>query len=410
MVKYKGKIVETSSRRRFLNIASLGITIGLTGCLSLRESGSKETTAITTKSRHVGDNDATSEQRTSVKALPQYTLEEIWNTDIEGRKLYPTANSVVAVGEKTASGISKSSGEIKWQQEPKTDEYFLAQGRGTFASDSNAIFIPALNSESGGVYALDRNTGSTLWRTNLPHRRSFIAGIHDEFGLITVNQPRRGDMTEGMIVAIERSNGQISWETKYPYKLNDAMIVGNMVFVADRESLKAVSVDANSSPQVISENSASTITLYNGNILLIDHLSCRILDGESMEILSKFEDIPNIYPFPTVSGNQIFVGTPGNDFIGIDINSESVMWHVKGDRKVTAHTMGDQLIWMVDEGGRVLGLQPSNGSIHAEEEITDLFEFEGVTNSGVVDGWHIEGGQLFAGQANSVRTFQIVEQ
>ena len=133
------------------------------------------------------------------------------------------------IGDRALFCLEAKSGEVKWKAPLKLNPWSgpALSGNVVLVGGSSIRFDPQqLKQGKGELTALDRATGSVLWRKDLPGGVVSPAAIKDGLAVFTA--------TDGKVRAWETASGQVTWnyDAKAPFFAGPA-IAGGIVYVAD---------------------------------------------------------------------------------------------------------------------------------------------------------------------------------
>ena len=193
---------------------------------------------------------------------------------------------------------------------------------------SNMVFC---GSDNGAMYAVDLYSGTVLWTNKTSNAIESPAAILPDSSLIVGN-------VDGTLLCMDIGTGKTLWSFT-----TNGKIIGSPNIIPHNKSVvigcydnNLYCVDASSGKLIWKYQSESYI---NGSPAVIDNKivfgGCdaflHILDAISGKTLAKLSVDSYVAGAVAVSNNKAFLGTYGGKLLGIDINSNNIIWQFTPD-------------------------------------------------------------------------------
>lgn len=220
-------------------------------------------------------------------------------------------------------------------------------------------------------YAIDANSGKTLWEHQNDEPVAAVAAITD-------SQVFFSDLG-GYVVALDRAQGQLMWR-QYLGKeiLGQPAVVGDrLVLVKGEKTIVALNTG---SGDVLWEREVKTfvremtmrghsnlvshagdlyVGLADGHVYRLDPMSGQILWSKNLTIpLRSFKDVDATV---AIEGEDLYVGGYFGVFYKLNAKTGSIVWAAEIPTGNEALVLGDMVI-VSDSDGRVHGLNKQTGS------------------------------------------------
>ena len=258
--------------------------------------------------------------------------------------------------------------------------------KGGFAVSGNALIF---GTETGGMYALNKRTGSVLWTyrgTNSVTGAPVVAGDKVFF--------TQGD---GTITCLRVSDGSLVWET-VPHEGENAMIdsgltAGNGMLFFARSDYKLYAVSQNDGHVLWTYSGSSqglrTAPAYSDGLVFLGEYDgiFSIIDAKTGKRLNG-GGAGGAINTPVVSNGNVYFSSWDGSVNAVKIKGTEPLWNTKiGDPVTTSPVAGEGMLVVGTGRGIVAGLDAKNGSI--------LWRFN--TEGGAVEADPvISGGIVFA--------------
>ncbi|MCD2205133.1 PQQ-binding-like beta-propeller repeat protein [Halobacterium sp. KA-6] len=238
-----------------------------------------------------------------VVAIDLDSWTESWTHEIDGRPNAPTVSEnlvIVSSDQGDVTAIDAGSGDIEWTRN-FGDDHQNAAIPAPPAIDSNRVYVSAQGSAMQGVYALDRDSGETLWSIPGPdipapfvragdvvlgsYREYELAAFDVETGKSQWSQAIHGGRLFAPAVADDRvfsadretvyalslGRGESDWETELTVR-GVPLVVGNSVVVPTQDGLVGLSIEDGTERWTISESpDTACVPVENGLIYAVEN-------------------------------------------------------------------------------------------------------------------------------------------
>lgn len=239
-----------------------------------------------------------------VVALDLDRWTESWTHDTNGRPNSPTVSDdlvIVSSDHGDVTALDADSGDVEWTR-TFGDDHQNAAIPAPPAVDSNRVYVSAQGSAAQGIYALDRDSGETLWSTSGPdipapfvragdvvlgsYREYELAAfdvetgesqwsqaIHDgELFAPAVADGRVFGADRGTVYALALENGAVDWEEEIAVE-GAPSVVGDSVIVPAQDGIVGLDVNDGSERWTVSESPATACLPIEHGLLSISQSS-----------------------------------------------------------------------------------------------------------------------------------------
>jgi outer membrane protein assembly factor BamB len=219
--------------------------------------------------------------------------------------------------------------------------------------------------EDGEVRALDRNSGKTLWKTELETRLSGGVGLYEDALLV--------GSSDGSVIRLDAGTGEQQWSTRLSGEvLAPPQADGNRVVVqtydGKLQGLDYASGDKiwtyDSNVPVLTIRGTSTPILSNG-VVFAGFANGRVaaFNAESGDLLwevrvaisqgrSEIERIVDIDGTMVLQGSELYVASYQGRIVAIDVSSGRKVWQ-RDVSSVSGVDQGFGNVYVADENGTV---------------------------------------------------------
>src|SRR6266571_3031116 len=217
------------------------------------------------------------------------------------------------------------TGEILWSQQLGGRYYYT----GTPVGHDGVLYATFYSSAGGYVYALDENTGDTIWVVGSETGLDFDARVPMAYsdGLVF------GTAWGGQAYALHAADGTVAWTFQmngYSLVTGAAINAGLAYFTSLSGTIYAV--DEFSGAQVWSHNMGNTVTttplFAQGNIYVGDYSGTETaLDASTGDVVWSTGGFSLIdVSTPAYDGTAIYFGDFRNEYVSLDALTGSVLW------------------------------------------------------------------------------------
>ncbi|VTS06697.1 outer membrane protein assembly factor BamB family protein [Tuwongella immobilis] len=235
------------------------------------------------------------------------------NGAIEGAPAIVGDTVFIASFDEHLYALNRTDGTLRWKTK-------LAPMKAPAAVHKNRVFIGDID---GKFYGLDATTGKRLWTYEMGAEITAGANFFGDSILIGSHDQTLYSLT---------LDGKLNWKYEIDGPINGAAaVVGNKTFVAGCDSMLHM-VDADKGKQLGTIN----------------------LDGQAGATAA-------------ISGNQLFVGLMSNQVIGIDWNTQKVLWRFESERRklpfYSSAAVTDKLVILGGRDKTLYALDRNKGTI-----------------------------------------------
>lgn len=249
------------------------------------------------------------------------------------------SSDLVLLGSKAATlyALDKSSGTVRWTV--PLSSVLLSKP----VTDESRVYIRT-NDNSVSAFSLD--SGTLLWvleqsQPSLIFQGGASPALWGSLLLVGTN--------DGKLVAIDKNNGTVLWEK----------------VIADPKGRTEVErmVDVVADVQVV--GSKALVATYQGRMALID------LETEALLWQRDF----SVYQNFSVNAEAIYLVDTSNTLWALDLRSGATLWQQEAlkDRQPSGPLGLGSVVVVLDKGGMLYWLDPSDGRLLSSQQLEDSF-------------------------------------
>jgi outer membrane protein assembly factor BamB len=254
-----------------------------------------------------------------------FPLQEIWSYDTGElvETVSVTVNKIAIVQTSNSVLGLNSTGAFLWTA-PIGGGVYPAPG----ASDGGDVFV----ANKQGVWALDEQTGKTIWNSPFPNPVEAHVLVLSQDSLFV-------NTASGSVIAYERSDGKIKWSVPASRGFDTANVQDHVVYVAG-DGIKALDEATGTTLWTQGENPTSGSAYKNGILYYNDSELNIVALNTHQQYMAWVSELPNgTLNELTVTGSYVLVVSVSNLYV-LKAQTGEIIWQ--------AHTRGNNAVLMGD--------------------------------------------------------------